>query len=145
MNALNEIFVTDSIRVPLAELDFNYARSSGPGGQNVNKVNSKVQLRWNLIATQALPPEVAVRFRTQNRGKITDDGMFLLVGQQFRDQPRNRADVIERFRLLLLAATKAPKTRRPTRATKGSKMRRLAAKKRNSTRKSSRRSPGIED
>ncbi|MBL8850592.1 MAG: aminoacyl-tRNA hydrolase [Planctomycetaceae bacterium] len=137
--------MTSSIRVPLSELEFNYARSSGPGGQNVNKVNSKVQLRWNLAATQVLPFEVAVRFRTQNRGKITDDGVFILVGQQFRDQPRNKADVIDRLRILLLAATKAPKTRRPTRATKGSKLRRLASKKRNSTRKSSRRSPGMDD
>ena len=145
MNAPTEIVVNSSIRVPLSELDFSYARSSGPGGQNVNKVNSKVQLRWNLSATQTLPPEVATRFRTQNRGKITDDGVFMLVGQQFRDQPRNKADVIERLRLLLLEATKAPKTRRPTRATKGSKLRRLASKKRNSTRKSARRTPGMDE
>jgi ribosome-associated protein len=140
-----EIVVTESIRVPLAELEFVYARSGGPGGQNVNKVNSKVQLRWNQSASRALPPEVAHRFRTQNRKRITDDGIFLLVGQQFRDQPRNKADVIERLRELLVAASKAPKTRRPTRATYGSKLRRLDAKKRRSSRKEGRRSPGVDD
>ena len=140
-----EIIVTGSIRVPLSELEFIFARSGGPGGQNVNKVNSKVQLRWNQSASNALPPEVAHRFRTQNRKRITDDGIFLLVGQQFRDQPRNKADVIERFRELLVEASKAPKVRRPTRATHGSKLRRLDAKKRNSSRKAGRRSPGVDD
>jgi ribosome-associated protein len=140
-----DIIVTNAIRVPLAELEFIYARSGGPGGQNVNKVNSKVQLRWNESASRALPPEVAHRFRTQNRKRITDEGVFLLVGQQFRDQPRNKADVIERFRELLVAASHAPKTRRPTRATRGSKLRRLDAKKRNASRKAGRRTPGMEE
>jgi ribosome-associated protein len=140
-----EIIVTGSIRVPLAELEFVYARSGGPGGQNVNKVNSKVQLRLNQAASRALPPEVAHRFRTQNRKRITDEGIFLLVGQQFRDQPRNKADVIERFRELLVEASKAPKVRRPTRATRGSQLRRLDAKKRRSNRKAGRRSPGVEE
>jgi ribosome-associated protein len=145
LNVSHEIVVTDLIRVPLSELEFVFARSSGPGGQNVNKVNSKVQLRWNLAATQTLPPAVAQRFRTLNRGRITDDGLFLLVGQQFRDQPRNKADVIERLRELLVAATRVPKTRRPTRATHGSKLRRLDAKKRRSSRKAGRKNPGAED
>ena len=78
------------------------------------------EVRADEGAAQALPPAVAQRFRTQNRGRITDDGLFLLVGQQFRDQPRNKADVIERLRELLVAATRVPKTRRPTRATHGS-------------------------
>lgn len=140
-----EIIVTGSIRVPLSELEFIFARSGGPGGQNVNKVNSKVQLRWNATASPSLPPEVAQRFRTLNRTRITDDGVFLLVGQQYRDQPRNKADVIERFRELLVAASKAPRTRRPTRATRGSQLRRLDAKKRRSSRKAGRRNPGAEE
>ena len=141
----NDIVVTDSIRVPLSELDFIFARSSGPGGQNVNKVNSKVQLRWNVEDSNALPPDVERRFRTQNRGRITDDGVLLLVGQQFRDQPRNKADVIERLREMLVAASKAPKTRRPTRRTRGSQLRRLDAKKRRSAQKAQRRRPGMDD
>lgn len=141
----NDIVVTDSIRVPLSELDFIFARSSGPGGQNVNKVNSKVQLRWNVEDSDALPPDVERRFRTQNRGRITDDGVLLLVGQQFRDQPRNKADVIERLREMLVAASKAPKTRRPTRRTRGSQLRRLDAKKRRSAQKAQRRRPRMDD
>jgi len=140
-----EIIVTESIRVPLAELEFIFARSGGPGGQNVNKVNSKVQLRWNQLTSRSLPPEVAHRFRTQNRTRITEEGIFLLVGQQFRDQPRNKADVIERLRELLVEASKAPKIRRPTRATRGSQLRRLDAKKRRSSRKEGRRNPGAEE
>jgi ribosome-associated protein len=71
--------------------------------------------------------------------------VFLLVGQQFRDQPRNKADVIERLREMLVAASKVPKTRRPTKATRGSKLRRLDAKKRRSSRKAGRRAPGLEE
>lgn len=145
MDPATDIVVTNSIRVPIAELEFLFARSSGPGGQNVNKVNSKVQLRWNMGASRALPPEVAQRFKSQNRNKFTDDGVFLLVGQQFRDQPRNKADVIERLRELLVAASKAPKVRRPTKATRGSKLRRLDAKKRRSSRKAGRRTPGTDE
>lgn len=145
MDAAHEIVVTNTIRVPLSELEFIYARSSGPGGQNVNKVNSKVQLRWNIAASHALPPEVAQRFKSQNRRRITDEGWFLLVGQQFRDQPRNKADVIERLRELLVTASRAPRTRRPTRATRGSQLRRLDAKKRRSSRKAGRRAPDIDE
>lgn len=142
---VTELVVNDRVRVPLSELDFAYARSSGPGGQNVNKLSTKVQLRWDLGASTSLPPDVALRFRTQNRRRITADGVFLLVSQRFRDQARNRADVLERLRALLVEASRAPKIRRPTRATRGSKLRRLEQKRRRAERKSGRRRPPADE
>ena len=141
----NSLFVSNSIQIPLAEFDFVYARSSGPGGQNVNKVNSKVQLRWDVAASSALPPEVALRFKTLHRRRITNDGIFTLVSQRYRDQPRNREDCLERLSELVLEATKVPKTRRPTKATRSSHRRRLADKKQRSERKQSRRKPGADE
>jgi ribosome-associated protein len=141
----NSLHVTESIQIPLSELEFSYARSSGPGGQNVNKVNSKVQLHWDLTRSQALPPEVLLRFRTLNRNRITTEGVFTLSSQRFRDQPKNRDDCLERLRELVLAASKAPKLRRPTKATRSSHRRRLQAKRERSERKAGRRQPRADD
>ena len=141
----NSLFVTNAIRIPLAELEFSYARSSGPGGQNVNKVNSKVQLHWDLTQSQALPPEVLLRFRTLNRNRITTEGAFIMSSQRFRDQPKNREDCLERLRELVLEASKAPKLRRPTKATRSSHRRRLKDKRQHSERKAGRRQPGTDD
>lgn len=141
----NSLIINDAIQIPLSELEFIYARSSGPGGQNVNKVNSKVQLRWDLTTTSALPTEVGLRFRTLNRRRITNDGVLTLTSQRFRDQPRNRDDCLEKLRELLTEASKAPKHRRPTRPTRSSKRRRLKAKREQSERKERRRKPRIDD
>ncbi len=141
----NSLFVSNAIQIPLSEFDFIYARSSGPGGQNVNKVNSKVQLRWDVSASSALPPEVALRFKALHRRRITNDGVFTLVSQRYRDQPRNRDDCLERLTELVLEATKAPKIRRPTKATRSSHRRRLKEKKQRSERKQGRRKPGVDD
>ncbi len=129
------LVVNDRVRVPLSEFSFTYARSSGPGGQNVNKVNSKVQLRWRPSESSALPADVSQRFLARNRNRLTEEGDFLITSQRFRDQPRNREDCLERLADLLREASTPPKRRRRTKPTRGSRERRLSDKRQRSDRK----------
>jgi ribosome-associated protein len=134
------MFIIDHrLRVPEEELDWSFARSGGPGGQNVNKVASKAVLRWDVAKTPSLPADVKARLRSQHANRITSDGVLILTSQQYRDQERNRQDCLEKLRAMILRAAVAPKKRRPTRPTRGSKERRIEAKKRRATIKTSRR------
>ena len=89
------LVVNVEIQVPLRELNFSFARSSGPGGQNVNKLNTKATLRWDVQATSCLPEDVKQRFFAQYRRRITKKGQLVLASQRFRDQGRNVADCLE--------------------------------------------------
>jgi ribosome-associated protein len=134
--------VNSRIQVPLAEFHFSFARSSGPGGQNVNKVNSKAVLRWPIATSPSIPPDVRQRFVSQYRSRLTGEGDVVLSSQQFRDQARNVADCIERLHGMLAAVAFAPRPRKRTRPTRGSVERRLQAKRRRSERKVERRGVG---
>jgi ribosome-associated protein len=127
--------INANIHIPETELEWTYVRSSGPGGQNVNKVASKAVLRWNVAATTALPDDVKARLA----GRLTTEGDLLLTSQRFRDQERNRQDCLEKLRALLLAATIVPKVRKKKKPTRASKERRLAAKKHRSAVKKQRK------
>lgn len=118
---------TQSVRLPYYELEFSYARSSGPGGQNVNKTNSKVHLRWHVLHS-SLPSDVKLRFIDRFRTKIDSDGFVVLVSQGSRDQEQNRQDCISKLEAMVEEVWLPPKKRRPTKPTKGSKERRLAEK-----------------
>lgn len=135
------LVVTPSIRIPVSEFAFSFARSGGPGGQNVNKVSSKALLRWNVAQTASLEPEVRARFMSQNRHRITTEGELVITSQRYRDQPRNIADCREKLQLLLRTAAVRPVPRKKTRPTAGSRRRRLADKRQRSTRKELRRRP----
>jgi ribosome-associated protein len=135
------LVVSGTVRIPLAEIEFQYSRSGGPGGQNVNKVSSRVQLRWNVTAA-VLRDEVRTRLIAQNRNRITKEGELLLVCQEHRDQPRNREACLTKLQEMLRAALIAPKARRPSRPTKGSKERRLKEKKHSAQRRDARRTDG---
>lgn len=117
------------IRIPLDEIEFTFARSSGPGGQNVNKVNSKAVLRWSFERTTALPPDVRERFLEKYRTRLTRDGDVVISSERYRDQPKNVADCLERLRQWLADVATPPKRRRPSKPTRGSRERRLKAKK----------------
>jgi ribosome-associated protein len=134
--------ITDTLAIPDDELEFSYARSGGPGGQNVNKVASKAVLRWNLAANTSLPADVKDRLRQQQANRITDEGDLLIQGQRFRDQARNAEDCLERLRAMVLQALHPPTPRRKTRPTRGSRQRRLTDKRQHSERKTRRRPPG---
>ena len=107
--------VTRRIRIPLREIQFEYSRASGPGGQNVNKVSSRATLRWKVTTSPSIPEAVRQRFLQQHGNRVNKDGEVLITGGRYRDQGRNVADVMERLRQMLLAVAKAPKRRKKTR------------------------------
>ena len=133
------LVVGDKLRIPLEEFAFQYARSSGPGGQNVNKVNTKVQLRWEVTRSPSLPEAVRQRFLEKNKNRINADGEFQISSTRYRDQKRNQEDCLEKLRELLLAVLEPPKKRKKTKPTRGSKERRLKEKKQRGERKEGRR------
>jgi ribosome-associated protein len=134
--------VASHIRIPLEEFEFTYARSSGPGGQNVNKVNSKALLRWNPTTSPSLRDDVRARFLSRFASRITTGGEILISSEQYRDQRKNVDDCLDRLRTMLLEIAKPPKKRRPTKPSRASKERRLDSKRRDSNKKSNRRNFG---
>src|SRR6187200_1408056 len=92
------LVISPSVRIPFEELEFTYSRSSGPGGQNVNKVNSKALLRWPMLASPSLPSAVRERFLARYGNKLTNEGDLLITSQLYRDQEKNREDCLEKLR-----------------------------------------------
>ena len=135
--------ITPSFSIPMTEIEFSYSRSSGPGGQNVNKVSSKAQLRWNL-AESSLPEDARARFAELYPSYLTEKGEVVLTGQRFRDAPKNRDDCLEKLVRMLQIALRRPKKRIPTKPTQGSIRRRLEAKAKQSAKKELRRPPSSE-
>jgi ribosome-associated protein len=138
------IRVTSSIAIDDDELDESFVRASGPGGQNVNKLSTAAQLRFDTRRV-TLAPDVAARLNRLAGQRMTKDGVIVMHGQRFRTQERNRADVIDRLVELLREAMVRPTPRRATRPTLGSKQRRLEGKKRRSDIKSKRGSARFDD
>jgi ribosome-associated protein len=126
------IRVTASISLDPAELEEEFIRSSGPGGQNVNKVASAVQLRFNARASPNLPYAVKMRLEALAGQRLTKDGVIVIEASRFRSQLRNRADAQERLVELIKEAAIQPVQRRATKPTFGSKQRRLEGKKKRS-------------
>jgi ribosome-associated protein len=133
--------VTSAIQIPDDEFTFTFARSSGPGGQNVNKVNSKAVMRWSPTTSPSLPSEVRERFIARYASRLTTAGELILTSQRSRDQNRNMEDCLERLKEMILAIARKPITRRPTKATRGSHKRRLEGKRLQSGKKRGRQRP----
>lgn len=138
------LVISDDVRIPLSEFDISFSRSGGPGGQNVNKVNSKAELRWVVAASSSLPEDVRERFIARYRSRLTLDGDFILTSQRFRDQARNVDDCLNKLKDMIAAVLAAPTPRRPTRPTQASLRRRAQAKRQQSQKKEQRRPPGLE-
>lgn len=136
--------ITSKLRIPFREFSFSVARSSGPGGQNVNKVNSKVILRWSPRETSSLPPDVLSRFLSRYGSRLTEDGELIVTSEKTRDQPKNRADCLEKLAEMIRLVAVPPKVRRPTKPSLGSQRRRLADKQQRSQTKQSRQRPTSE-
>lgn len=132
------LIVSPHIHIPERELEISFARSSGPGGQNVNKVNSKAVLRWNVTHSPSLPEAVRERFLARFASRVTAMGDVVLTSDRFRDQGRNTEDCIEKLRELLMAVAHPPKQRKRTKPTRASRERRLRAKGHHSQKKKSR-------
>ena len=138
------LVVNDRLRIPLKEFHFTFARSSGPGGQNVNKVNTKATLRWDVANSPSLTDAVRSRFVEQNRRRMTGEGEVIMTSQRYRDQGRNVADCLAKLRDLLEAAMVVPKSRKKTKPSAASKRRRLENKKINAQKKQQRRPPKLD-
>jgi ribosome-associated protein len=136
--------VTPTLVIPDTDLSFAFVRASGPGGQNVNKLSSAAQLRFDTRRI-ALADDVAARLNRLAGQRMTKDGVIVIHAQRFRTQERNRADAIDRLLQLLREASIRPTPRRATRPTLGSKQRRLEGKKRRSDVKARRGSGGFDD
>ena len=137
--------INPRFRIPLSELEFAFARSSGPGGQNVNKVSSKAQLRWRPAESPSIPEELRFRVLSRLEPKLTVDGDLLVISQRYRDQPRNKEDCLEKLRAMVLASLVVPKARKKSKPSRAAKARRLKDKKIGSAKKEQRRSPSSED
>lgn len=124
--------ITDEVAIPLSELRFRFARSSGPGGQHVNRSATQVELLFDVAGSPSLNEEQRQRVLKALKSRIDQESTLHLVSQTYRSQLRNREEVVERFRRLMEEALHVPKQRVPTRPTKSARERRLVAKRRRS-------------
>jgi ribosome-associated protein len=137
--------VNSRIAIPRSELRFSFVRSSGPGGQNVNKVSSKAVLRWTVTKSPAIPDDVRGRLLSRYFHRVNDRGELVLTSQRYRDQARNVDDCLEKLRLLVLAVAAPPRPRKKTRPSPARKEERLRQKRATAEKKERRRPPARDD
>ncbi|MEN6410267.1 MAG: alternative ribosome rescue aminoacyl-tRNA hydrolase ArfB [Anaerolineaceae bacterium] len=123
------IEITSSIKIDESELQFDFIRASGPGGQNVNKVATAAQLRWDVRATAALPEEVKTRLLKIASNRITEEGVLIIEAKRFRTQEQNRLDALRRLTVLVQQALEQPRVRKPTRPSVTARAARVGEKK----------------
>ena len=137
------IRILNQIAIDEKELQFDFVRASGPGGQHVNKVATAVQLRFDVKHSPSLPEAVRARLLKIGGKKVTAQGVLIIEAKRFRTQEKNRQDALDRFTALIRKASKEPKRRLQTKPSRASKERKLAGKKHRSRIKQMRRSVGI--
>jgi ribosome-associated protein len=127
------IRITDEIAIDEREIEESFIRASGPGGQNVNKLSTAVQLRFDARRSPSLPNDVSIRLQRLAGSRLTKDGVLVITAQRHRTQERNREDALARLVELIRQAAVPPTPRRPTRPTAAARARRLQGKKRRSS------------
>lgn len=135
---MNALTVNESVAIPRSELDVRVSRSSGAGGQHVNKTSSRVEIFWNVISSKALSDEERSRLVDKLSSKLTTEGSIRVVASDMRSQSRNRELAEERLAELVRRALVIPRKRRPTKPTRASKEARLEGKKRQASKKKDR-------
>lgn len=133
------LHITSNIQIPEVELEEQFIRSSGPGGQNVNKVSTAVQLRFDVVHSESLPENVKRRLKRLAGKRMTDEGVLMIEARRYRSQEKNRQDARERLAALVRRAMQKPPRRKTTRPSKAARQRRLDTKKKRSEIKRSRR------
>ena len=131
--------ITHSITIDENELEEQFVRASGPGGQNVNKVSTAVRLRFNALASNSLPAEVKARLANRGGNKLTAGGDIVILAQRYRTQAQNRADARERLAELIRVAARRPKPRRKTQPSAAARRKRVESKRRQGEMKRARR------
>jgi len=137
----NKLQVSPTIKIPLAELEFQYVRSSGPGGQNVNKTSSKVQLFWNVAESEVIGRNLKLRFMEKYANQISNAGVLLIESQTHRDQHLNKRVALQKLQKMIRSVARPPKPRKPTKPTKAAKERRLKSKAEQAQKKKLRQRP----
>lgn len=138
---MNDLIVNGRLTIPASQLEVTVSRSSGPGGQNVNKVNSKVTMRWQVRDQPLIDPGWRKRLLARHGGKVNARGELVLSSDRYREQPRNIGDCRQKLKSFLLECQAPPKPRKETRPSAGSKRRRLEKKQQQSQKKRLRRTP----
>ena len=139
------LVINDKVTLPGHDLEWTAVRASGPGGQNVNKVSSKIELSFDFEDSIALSDPAKARLREMAKNTLDAEGRVLVTSQKTRDQSKNLSDAREKLKELVLKALVIPKKRKPTKPTKGSKVRRLTAKKKVGAKKAARKPPKRDD
>ena len=142
---MSKLVINDKLTIPWNELTFRSVTSRGPGGQNVNRVNSRALLRWNYEESDALSWEIKQRLRKLYPRYVSEDGQLLISSQRHRALKQNRDDCIRKLRLILLDAASLPKPRRTTRPTRASSLKRRRQKQVVAQKKRLRQSPDFDD
>jgi ribosome-associated protein len=145
VTASSSVPINAQISIPRSELGFTFVRSSGPGGQNVNKVASKAVLRWAVTKSGSVPEPVRQRFLNRYGRRINERGELLITSQRYRDQAKNVEDCLAKFRELLLSVATVPRPRKKTRVPRAAKEARLVEKRAAAEKKRRRRPPAKDE
>ena len=138
---METLYVSPALSIPLSELRFKFRRSSGPGGQNVNKLNTSVELQFDFVHSAVLSPEQRQQIAEKLAARLNSAGVLSIQSERFRTQGRNRADCLNKLVALLATALQKPPKREKTKPSRAAQVRRLNSKRRHSEKKKSRRLP----
>ena len=138
---METLYISPTLSIPLSELRFKFRRSSGPGGQNVNKLNTSVELQYDFVHSAVLNDEQRQRIAEKLATRLNSTGALSIQSERFRTQGRNRADCLNKLAVLLAEVLKKPPKREKTKPSRAAQARRLASKRRHSEKKKSRQTP----